>query len=451
MKLSSFVLSLAVPSLLLIFATFSFAQEMTQFRGEGSMAKNLDAFISPDWEFEESKAWESEIEGSGWSQPIIWEDRVYVTTAVAGDGFKPKDFAGGVRMPSSRGGGTKRPDYEVEWKVVCLDVKTGELLWSTSVGKAQPEFGIHPSNSYATESPAVDQDGIYAYFGSYGFVAKLDHDGKLTWKKEVGAYKTNNDFGTGSSLAIDEGRIFLQIFAETSAKILCLNTTKGETVWEKERSGATRTSWSSPVIWKNDKRTELIVSGGEQIDSYDPASGEINWTLTNIKAPTACSVCTDEKQIYFGGSDRMSKGPLFAVAAGTSGEIAPEERNGDFEGCTWSVPRSGPGMSTPVSSGEFVFMTDRSVASCFRTSDGSQVFKDRMPGMSMIVACPYVIGNEVLVVDEQGNFGAAKIGEEFGFRKLGSVKETVWATPAVTEDSIYLRTVSKLYRLKLKP
>lgn len=431
------------------FHSQSKAQDFPQFRGTGGTGVIKDSKLPAEWNKEKALEWKIEVEGAGWSQPILWKDRIYLTTAITGDGSKPKDFAGGARAPQSMGMGAKRPEFEVEWKVICLEAKSGKVLWSTPVGKVQPKHGIHPSNSFATETPACDEKGVYAYLGSLGKVVGLTHEGKSVWEREVGAFKTNNDFGTGSSLAIDSGKIFVQLLSEESADVLCLKTSDGETIWKQTRDAAQKTSWSTPVVWKNKKRTELVVSGGKLVNSYDPLTGDALWSVINVKTATACSICPDENQIYFGGSDPMSKGPLFAVAPGGSGEIAPKRQNQTFETCAWRVPRSGPGMSTPASNGEYVFMTDGSIAICYSASDGSEVYKKRLPGLSSIVACPIVVGDEVVLIDERGNIGAAKLGKEFAFRSLGSLDDVVWATPAATKDALYIRGVKGLYKFKI--
>ena len=424
-------------------------QNVPQFRGEGGLGVAKEASIPGDWSQETALQWRVDVEGSGWSQPVIFGDKVFMTTAVAANGVKPQDMATGVRNPASMGMGAKRPEYEVEWKLVCLDSKSGDLLWSKSIDAAQPKFGIHPSNSYATETPAVDKDGIYAYFGCPGVVVGFDHEGNELWKKDVGTFKTGNDFGTGSSIAIHDGRIYVQVLTEESADIHCLATKDGETVWKKERDPSHKTSWSTPFIWKNAMRIELIVSGGMEVNSFDPASGEELWSVKKVKAATACSIFGDEKHIYFGGSDPMSKGPLFAIEAGGEGEIEPKRNNQIFKSCAWRVPRSGPGMSTPVSNGEYVMQIDRSIVKLMSAEDGSEIYKNRISGVGLVVGCATVIGDEVFLVDEKGAMGAVKLGNEFVFRKLGSVDEVVWSTPAVTNDSIYVRSVNGLYKFKL--
>jgi outer membrane protein assembly factor BamB len=439
-----------VVAVAVILAPIANGQNVPQFRGEGGLGVAAkEAAISADWSQETSLQWKAEVEGSGWSQPVIWGDKVFLTTAIAANGSKPVDMANGARNPASMGMGAKRPDYNVEWKLVCLDANSGKTNWSKSIVTAQPKFGIHPSNSFATETPAADKDGIYAYFGSPGIVVGFDHDGNERWKKEVGSFKTGNDFGTGSSIAINDGRIYVQVLTEESSDIHCLATNDGETVWKNERNPSHKTSWSTPFIWKNNMRTELIVSGGMEVNSYDPKSGEPFWSVKKVKAATACSIFGDEQHIYFGGSDPMSKGPLFAVGAGGKGEIEPKRNNQIFESCAWRVPRSGPGMSTPVSNGEYVFQVDRSIAKLISVKDGAEIYKTRVQGMGLIVGCATVVGDEVFLVDEKGAMGAVKLGSEFEFRNLGSIGEVVWSTPAVTNDSIYVRSVNGLYKFKM--
>ena len=435
--------------LLIAISETGHAQNVPQFRGAGGQGVNKEAKIPADWDQTKSLQWKVAVEGGGWSQPVVWKNRIYLTTAVAENGFKPADFAGGVRNPASMGMGSKRPDYKVEWRVVCLDGDSGKQIWETSVAVAQPKFGIHPSNSYATETPAVDERGVYAFFGSAGVMVGIDHKGNEIWKRDVGAFKTNNDFGTGSSLAINDGRIYAQSLTEESADIHCLNASTGETIWKKERDPSHKTSWSTPLVWKNEKRSELIVSGGTLIGSYDLATGDQLWSVSKVKSATACSVFGDEKHIYFGGSDPMSKGPLFAVGAGGSGEIKPKRTNQTFDTCAWRVPRSAPGMSTPVSNGEYLLLTDRSVVRVLKAADGSEVFKNRLPGMGMVVGCATVIGDEVFLVDEAGKMGAVKLQDEFEFRSLGDLDDIVWSTAAVTKDSLLVRGVKALYKFKL--
>lgn len=423
------------------------AQEFSQFRGGKGLGASSKGSIAEDFSVEKNLSWKKKIEGAGWAQPIVWNDKIILATAVADNGFTPKDFTGGVRMPESMGAGSKRPEFQVEWKVVCLMESTGELVWSTTVSKAQPKYGIHPSNSFATETPAADENGIYVFFGANGDLASLSHDGKLKWQRNLGAFKTNNDFGTGSSVVVHDGRVFVQQFTEETADLYCFDTKKGDQIWKASRESK-GSAWSTPMIWKNKLRTELLVSGGMQIDSHNPEDGSILWSVSKVKAPTACSIFADEERIYFGGSDPMAKGPVFAVEPGAEGIIEPKRTNQSFDRCVWRQPNLGPGMATPVSNGEFLFLPDRNVLRCLNAETGEKVYENRLAGISMLVASPTVIGDSLILVDEKGTIGIVKAGKEYSLRIAGALNDTVWASPGVSKDALLIRGVDHLYRIQ---
>lgn len=420
--------------------------DFTQFRGSLGNGVVPDQQIPLAWSADENVAWAVRLPGSGWSQPVVLNGRIYVSAAVNENQPKPANFAGGVRSPQSMGVTlfAKPPEGEIEWTMSCLNAEDGRVLWQKTIRKGAAKFSVHPSNSYATETPVVDQNGVYVYFGAAGIVAGLSHDGDLLWSQDVGVFKTTNSFGTGSSLAIFEGRLFLQNFTEESAVLHCLATGTGQELWRFERDKKA-TSWSTPVVWRNGQRAELIVSGDNRIDSLNPENGEPNWTAANIKAATACSIGTNLNGLYFGGSDPFSKGPLFAVAPGATGDISPEKTNARFDHCRWLQEKQGPGMASPVCSEQFVYTTDKSILKCFSAATGERLYQTRLPGLKMIAACPLVIGDKLLLLDEDGRACIVRTGKEFEVIGTGQLDDVFWATPAVADGSIYLRGVDKLY------
>jgi outer membrane protein assembly factor BamB len=211
--------------------------DFSQFRGVGGSGVVRNQDIPTEWSAEKNLAWKVAVPGAGWSQPVIWKQLLFVTTAVADKEMRPKDFAGGVRMPQSMGLGglSAAPKVEIQWQVHCYNTTDGQLIWKQTVVEGRPEHPIHPSNTYATESPVVDEKGVYVFFGATGTMAGLSHDGSPLWKKELGAFPTNNGFGTGSSLAIHDGRVFAQHFTEKSASLTCVNAQSGDVVWSDNR------------------------------------------------------------------------------------------------------------------------------------------------------------------------------------------------------------------------
>ena len=425
------------------------ADDFVQFRGTAGNGQVTDREIPLSWSAEENIAWKVSVPGSGWAQPIVWKDRIYVASAVSEKDLTPANFASGVRSPQSMGVTlfAKAPSEEIIWTMHCISLKDGSTIWSSPVKTGKAKFSVHPSNSYATETPVADENGVYVYFGAAGIVAGMNHDGAVRWQKDIGVFKTSNSFGTGSSLAIHEGKVFAQNYNEDSSTVYCFNSQTGAEVWKQSRTKAT-TSWSTPIVWKNSVRTELVVSGGEQMDSFDPATGELLWTLTNVKAATACTPCADQNHLYFGGSDPFSNGPLFAVKAGAAGDISPSKKNGSFEACAWLAEKQGPGMASPVSSEDYVYVTDKSVLKCFDARTGQRVYQDRLPGLKMVASCPLIIGRKLLFVDEYGAACVVAAGPEFKVLGKGNIDDTFWATPAIADNAIILRGVKALYCLR---
>ena len=426
------------------------AEDFPQFRGPGGSAHVQAQDIPLEWTDKSNIAWQTAIPGTGWSQPVISGDQIFVTAAVSEKLSKPKNFSDGTRMPQSMGlgGFTRPPRTEIAWRVFCLQTSDGAVVWEKTVHTGPPKFAVHPSNTYATESPVVDGDHVYAYFGAAGRVTALDRsDGRQVWQQDIGVFRTSNNFGTGSSLAIHAGHVFAQNFTEASADVYCFAGSTGEIKWKQSRK-KTASSWSSPLTWKTAARTELIVSGGQRVDSFDPITGKTLWTLTNVKAATACSPCADSERLYFGGSDPFSKGPLFAVQAGASGDLSPDKKNDNFTNCAWLVKRAAPGMASPVSSGEFLYVAADNILRCYDAATGDLHYQKRLPNIGRVAASPLIVGDKLLVLDESGAACLLAVGKQFEVVGKGKISDTFWSSPAVANGSIYLRGVDKLYCIR---
>lgn len=223
--------------------------DFRSFRGPDGLGVTSGQAIPESWSDTENLAWKITVPGSGWSQPIVVGNRIFVTTALAEKDLRPKNFSDGVKTPQSMGVTlfTRAPDVTIDWQVLCLRSSDGTVLWSKSVHSGKPKFPVHPSNTFATESPVADSNGVYVSFGAAGIVAGFSHAGEEFWKHDVGVFRTNNSFGTGSSLAIHEGKTYVQNFSEESADLLCFENASGRIVWQASRDKKS-TSWSTPVI-----------------------------------------------------------------------------------------------------------------------------------------------------------------------------------------------------------
>ena len=184
------------------------------------------------------------------------------------------------------------------WELSCVDLETGNELWKKVVHEGSPRTKKHANTNYAGETPVTDGERIYVYFGMTGLFC-FDMDGTLVWEKDLGAYETQNGWGTGSSPVLHEGVLYVQVDNEEYSFLVALDSESGEEIWKVDREE--KTSYSTPYIWKNSVRNELV-TGGIRARSYDPASGELFWELQmdgryNIPGPVS-----DKDLLYMGNS-----------------------------------------------------------------------------------------------------------------------------------------------------
>lgn len=434
MKLSHLLLSVTI-CLLMIGAGQIIGDEWPQFRGPNGNGV-LDTLDHPEqWSNESNLAWSVELAGGGLSSPIVHNDRVYVTAAVGM--APPVSFMEGVRDMRP-----KKPSKPLKFQVVCLDLKTGKAQWEKVIEEAQPEYPIHASNSYATESPACDGERLFVYFAATGTVAALDLDGKEIWRQDIGAYPTGNGFGTGSSLTTGEGLVFVQCDNDKNCFVVAFDAETGKEAWRQKREG--RTSWATPLYWQNENRNELITCGSGFVTSYDPKTGEELWKMSNVGMSFSASPAADRQRIYFGNSGPRSSGPLISVEAGLSGDVqfSPSETG---DSLAWSKMQAGPGMASPVVAQGRLYIPGRGILTCYSAEDGKVLFKERLKLGSM-AASLWAAGDRIFLMDETGKTVVLKAGSELEVVQTNQLEgDTFWSTPAIADDSLLIRGAKKLY------
>ncbi len=427
-------------TLLILFVSFfafqntSMAQDWPQFRGPDGNGV-LEKLEHPqEWSEEKNMAWSVDTPGSGLSSPIVSGDKIFITSA--GGAAPPVNFAGGVRNMRPQ-----RPEGSLNFQVTCLSLKDGSKLWEKTIIEKRPEYPIHGSNSFATATPATDGELVFAYFASAGVIAALDMDGNEVWRKEVGSYPTGNGFGPGSSLTFGQGNVFLQSDNDEKSFVVAFDAASGEEKWRKERSG--RTSWSTPLLWKNENRTELITCGSGYVTSYDPATGDQLWTMSGISSAFSASPAADADRIYFGNSGPRSSGPLLAVSSSMSGEQAfvPDT---ELENLAWSKMQAGPGMSSPVSVNGLLYIPSRGILTCYDAEKGEQVFKNRLE-LGSTAASMWACGDRVFLLDEDGKTLVIETGPEMKILATNEIDDVFWSTPSVAGNSLLLRGNKKIY------
>jgi len=394
------------------------------------------------WSMNQNLAWSQPIPGGGWSSPIIAGKRVFVTTAVDSKNTKPLGHSGGVR--NMRG---KKPTEPFDFKLFCLSIEDGSVHWKKSLAQEQPKYAIHPSNTYSTESPVTDGEHVYCYFAAIGKVASVDLKGQLVWAVNVGTFPSGNGFGTGSSLTLQEDKLYLQCDNARNSFVVAFDTATGKEIWKRKRSSST--SWSSPFIWKNNKRTDLVICGSGTVTGYDPSSGETNWRLTNVRSAFTASPASDRKQIFLGNSGPMSQGPLLAIGSEIEGESSLDISKLP-KGVIWAIQRGGPGMASPVVSGDHLYVCSRGFLSCHNTKTGERVYKSRLPSSKSIAASMWADNKHVFILDESGKAFVIQLGSEFKILAENQLDDLFWSTPAVSNGVLLLRGANNLYCIREK-
>lgn len=431
-----------------IFTTLAAAPENSwpQFRGPAGDGQLKEVRFPTKWDESTNIAWKVPIPGAGWSQPVVTGDKIFVTTAVSEKSEKPKNMSQGTSDTRSMFGNTKPPETVYRWEVICLDAKTGQILWEKVAAEQKPGIPIHPSNTYATETPATDGKHVFAYFAPIGKVVSFDLDGNLIWEVNVGVGPIANGMGTGSSPITLDGKLILQSDNEEKSFLLALDGSTGKEDWKVERGKGT--SWSSPYVWRNKDREELIVCGASKVESYDPASGKLLWNSTSIKSGFSASPVGNSEMLFVGNSPPLSTSPLLAVKAGATGDITLPKGTKSSEWTPWSRLKSGPGLSSPILVGDLLYIATDSFLNCYDTKSGERLYRERLPEARHIVACPWVAGDEIFFLDEDGHTFVVKAGPAFQLLGVNKLDDVFWASPAIAGDMVLLRGVDKLYAIR---
>lgn len=442
-----------------LYTTAGLAQHWPQFRGQagdGVASRESAAEKHPEtWSADEHLAWKAKISGVGWSQPIVWSDRVFVTTAVADKQQRPKadDWSpgDGVRgLSFFIGSMRKPPDVEYQWKVLCFDLMNGNLLWERTAHTGKPTIPIHPNNTYATETPATDGERVVSYFGPAG-IHCYDFSGELLWSKQLGSYAMQMDWGTASSPVMSGELVYVQCDNDKQSFLVALDKRSGDEVWRVERNE--KSNWSTPFIWKNELRIELVVEGGNKMCSYEPATGKLLWEM-GASGRSASSPVGDQKLLFVNSADRLTglRGIFAAIRPGASGDISLTGKAATNEFVVWSSNLSGGGrVASPLLVANCLYLLEQQsgIIRCLDSQTGKQHYRQRIPGAVGVTASPWSSGGNVFCLDQSGQTFVLAPGPELKVLATNKLSDDMfWASPAVAGNSLLLRGTDHLFCIR---
>ena len=397
-------ISAAVGFLIALTCLTALGDRWPQFRGphvDGAVESTFPA----SWDDENNVRWKVATSGEGWSSPVIWGEQLFYTEAVpigvSDEQSRPEPYAGG--------GGRRRDDLtrtNYRWDVVCLQAGSGELLWRKSPRSGRPPLPRHSSNTYATETPITDGERVYAYFGMIGLYC-YDMAGNLQWEKDLDSYEMRAGWGTSSSPVLFDGKLFLQVDNEQQSFITALDAKTGQEVWRVNRDE--RSQYSTPIIWRNGLRNELI-AGGMIYRSYDPQTGKLLWQVDMEKGRSSATPLAVGDRLYVGTEFRNRGGAddgggfLFAIKPGGSGDITPPDGAESSEFVDWKLERSGIEMASPVLCDGHLYLLERRSGTlhCIDAESGEVAYRTRLPGARAFWASPWTQGDKVFCVDTSG-------------------------------------------------
>ena len=410
---------LSVGSLGLAILSAAQAQDRwPQFRGSQSRGISTEAFVNagaaldsrlPDkWSSTSNVVWKKDVAGRGWSSPVVWDDKVFLTTVISSEAYEP------AKKGLYFGGERKAPESEHQWKVLCLDLKTGETLWEKQVHQGVPKSSIHIKSSFASETPVTDGERIYCCFGSLGIFC-LDFDGNEIWRSELEALPTRLGWGAAASPVLHEGRLYFCNDNERASYLACLDAATGKEIWKVEREE--KSNWSTPFIWKNAIRTEIVTAGTSQVRSYD-LDGKLLWSLKGMSSITIAT-------------------PYEAEGLLSSESIA------------WSVPKGAPyNPSTLVYHGRMYVLYDAGLFACFDSATGKEIYsRQRIPNGRAFTSSPWAYGDKIFCLNEEGQTFVIQAGDEFKILHTNEFEsdDMGMASPAILRDRVLIRTATRIY------
>jgi outer membrane protein assembly factor BamB len=390
------------------------------------------------WSNTSNIAWKVEIPGRGHSSPVVWGDRVFVTTAVpTGRKTEPPAASGGGR----RGDGGAGAHEEHRFEVLALDRATGKIVWRQTAATAEPHEGYHATyGSFASNSPTTDGQRLYVSFGSRGLFA-YDMNGKLLWQRDFQIQmRMFQEFGEGVGPVLDEGRLIVLFDHEGDGLLAMLDAATGREIWRTPRTDGT--NWAAPLVVRHEGRKQIVVNSPRKVRSYDYETGKQIWETAGL------GLNTIPRAVQHGDSVLVMSGfinpRLMAIRLGREGDLA------GTDAIKWAATRALAYTTSPVlHEGKLYFLTDNGMASAIDADSGAPVYQQvRLPKPYAIKASPVVAGGMLYFPTEDGDVVVAKVGPTLDVVATNTLTDQSFvASPAVAAGDIFLRSRTHLFRI----
>ncbi|HUR59470.1 MAG TPA: PQQ-binding-like beta-propeller repeat protein [Opitutaceae bacterium] len=419
------------------------------WRGPSGAGVAPDARPPLKWSDTENIKWKTKLPGDGHATPIVWQDRMFVLTAIetneapptaqktaVADAPQPKGGKRGASKGGGFGGGPASAKVH-EWAVIALDRGTGKILWQKIARREVPHEGHHATHGYASGSPVTDGEYLYASFGSRG-VYCYDFAGNLKWEKDLGRMRTRMGFGEGASPALAGNLLLVPWDHEDGSSIVALDKRTGAEVWRKGRDEIS--SWSTPLIVEHEGRSQAVVTASNKTRSYDAKTGELIWEAAGLTGNVIPMPVTGHGRVYVTSGFRGFS--IQAIKLSARGDVS------ETDNIVWSVRHSAPYVPSPVLSGDrlYTIKSNDAFLSCLDAHTGKFHFQDqRLTGLRTIYSSPIAANGYLFVTDREGTAVVLKDGPTFEIVATNKLGDGIDASPVMLGKEIYLRGHEYLY------
>lgn len=396
----------------------------------------------------ENILWRTAIPGLAHSSPVVWGNRVFVTSAVSSD-------AKATFRPGLYGDGDASKDRSVHrWMLYAIDKKNGKVVWEKLAHQGEPIEKRHIKSTYANSSPATDGRIVVAWFGSHG-VHAYDFNGRFLWKVDLGrldlgAYDIPSyEWGPASSPIIWNNLVILQVDTQADSFLLALDASTGQTVWKTDREEIP--SWGTPTIATTSAGPVLVTNASNFIRGYDPKTGKELWRLggsSKITAPTPVFA----EDLFVVVSGRGPERPIFVIRPNARGDVTLSNGQKSNDAIVWSMTGRGSYMPSPLAyNGTLYVLANNGTFDAYNLKTGTELYRQRLPLIgSGFSASPIAADGKIYLSNEDGEMLVIAAGEKFNHISTNSMGELLMATPALSEGVMYVRSSSSLFAIGRK-
>jgi outer membrane protein assembly factor BamB len=421
------------------------ARNWPSFRGEHASGRGDGQGAVADWDVSTGKnvKWKTAIPGIATASPIVWGDRIFLTTAVskAGDSSFRTGLYGDVKPVDDLS--------EHAFKVYCLDKTTGKILWEQTSYTGAPKVKRHTKSTQANSTPATDGKRVVAVFGSVGLLLAYDVSGKELWRADLGVldsgwfFDPTYQWGHSSSPVIYRNSVIVQADIQKRSYIAAWDLTSGKQLWRTERADEIPT-WGTPTLVTGGARDELVTNG-TKVRGYDPATGAPLWTLGPNSEVTVGTPVAENGMIYVTGGYPPVR-PIYAIRSGARGDLSLPAGKESSDAIAWSNAREGTYIPSPILYGGYLFTCgNNGIVSVYDTKTGQRVGRARTGEGGAFSASPIAADGKLYLASEDGDVHVIRATPGLEPLVKNAMKEVIMATPAISDGLIVVRTLGHVY------